>query len=162
MSIFGVTSQSRVCSKANHGIKSFDACRDEIYCGLCRQLRDNVYKESTKKGWLLMNIVANCFPPSERVCLTVLRFQLNLIYARLNTSFATFDSTTSDFLSCTARLSVFETKPWCDKFACRKGEMNAVHVSQYSSSDFCSAYQQLCSSSIRDQRSTAPRPKRLC
>lgn len=50
--------------------------RDEIYCQICKQLTDNPFKSSVTKGWLLLQMVASCFPPSENVRIPLQKYSI--------------------------------------------------------------------------------------
>ncbi|XP_050403190.1 myosin-VIIa [Patella vulgata] len=40
--------------------------RDELYCQLCKQLSNNPSKNSTIRGWVLMQLLAGSFMPTEK------------------------------------------------------------------------------------------------
>lgn len=45
----------------------FIPCRDELFCQICKQLTRNKKSESSKKGWVLLSLVAGCIIPSGRL-----------------------------------------------------------------------------------------------
>ena len=45
-------------------IDSPEELRDELFCQVVKQLRENPSDESTQKGWILMAICTGSFPPS--------------------------------------------------------------------------------------------------
>merc|ERR1711871_1333572 len=48
------------CGLENHGI------RDEIYCQIVKQLIDNPQRSSVSRGWNLMALCLQTFPPSDQ------------------------------------------------------------------------------------------------
>lgn len=51
--------------------------RDEIYCQICRQLRNNPIKLSVKRGWVLLQLIAGCFAPSPEILDPILDYLRN-------------------------------------------------------------------------------------
>ncbi|KAL3846912.1 hypothetical protein ACJMK2_017860 [Sinanodonta woodiana] len=48
--------------------------RDELYCQVCKQLTNNPSKNSTVRGWVLLQMFAGSFVPSARFCPFFLQF----------------------------------------------------------------------------------------
>ena len=48
--------------------------RDELYCQVCRQLTNNPSRNSTVRGWVLLNLFAGSFAPTEKFAPCFLQF----------------------------------------------------------------------------------------